>query len=69
LAVFGLNSASSNSSIQFPGVYGIHAVELILPEIGISGITRFARWLTQIEVESDAHIPNIRAYVIINSKA
>lgn len=29
------------SSIQFSGVYGIYAVEPILPENGISGITPF----------------------------
>jgi hypothetical protein len=38
-----LNSASSNSSIQFPGVYRIYAVEPILPELGISGLTPIVR--------------------------
>ena len=41
--------------MQFSGVYGIYAVEPILPELGISGITPFAHWLTQNGVESNAH--------------
>lgn len=45
------------ASIQFHGVYGINAVEPILPEIGISGITPFARKQTQFGAESLEHSP------------